>query len=105
MANSIFNDRSGINSYMKLWLRYFLLFIRNIIINNNYKMTKEFSYFKKYLPELEKQYRGEVIAISDKKIIAHGKNMDKVYKDARRVVGDEHFFVTKIPKEKEVLIL
>ena len=68
-------------------------------------MTKEFSYFKKHLPELEKQYRGEVIAISDKRIIAHGKNMEKVYEDARRIVGDEHLFVTEIPKEKEVLIL
>ena len=68
-------------------------------------MTKEFSYFGKHLPELEKQYGGKVIAISDKKVIAHGKNMEKVYEGARRVVGDEHIFVTEIPKEKEVLIL
>jgi hypothetical protein len=68
-------------------------------------MTKEFSYFKEHLPELEKRYRGEVIAISDKKVIAHGKDMEKVCEEARRVVGDEHLFVTEIPKEKEVLIL
>ena len=68
-------------------------------------MTEEFSYFKKHLPELEKQYRGEVIAICDKKVIAHGRNMEKVYEDARKIVGDEHLFVTVIPREKGVLIL
>ena len=68
-------------------------------------MTKEFSYFKEHLPELEKRYSGEVIAISDKKVIAHGKNMEKVYEDARKIVGDERIFLTEIPKENEILIL
>ncbi|PKP56440.1 MAG: hypothetical protein CVT89_06220 [Candidatus Altiarchaeales archaeon HGW-Altiarchaeales-2] len=68
-------------------------------------MTEEFLYFKRHLSELEKRYGGEVIAISDKKVIAHGKDMNKVYEDARTIVGNKHIFVTEIPKEKELLIL
>ncbi|PKP60702.1 MAG: hypothetical protein CVT88_02380 [Candidatus Altiarchaeales archaeon HGW-Altiarchaeales-1] len=63
-------------------------------------MTEEFLYFKRHLSELEKRYGGEVIAISDKKVIAHGKDMNKVYEDARTIVGNKHIFVTEIPKEK-----
>lgn len=68
-------------------------------------MTEEFSYFKEHLPELEKKYGGEVIAIYDKKVIAHGRNMEKVYEDARKIAGDEHLFVTVIPEEKEHLTM
>jgi len=62
-------------------------------------MTEEFLYFKKHLSELEKLYGGEVIAISDKKVIAHGKDMKKVYEYARTIVGNTHIFVTEISRK------
>jgi len=34
-----------------------------------------------------------VTAISDKKVMSHGENMEKFYEDARKIVRDNHLFV------------
>lgn len=49
-------------------------------------------------------FKGEWIAIVEKKIVAHGKDAEKVYKEARRKYLRGHISLAKVPDE-QVLVL
>ena len=49
-------------------------------------------------------YKGEWIAIADKKIVAHGKDAQKVYKGAAKKLPRARISLAKVPKE-ELLVL
>lgn len=49
-------------------------------------------------------YKGEWIAIARKKIIAHGKDAEKVYKRAHKRFKNEEISLAKVP-EQQTLIL
>lgn len=49
-------------------------------------------------------YKGEWIAIDKKKIVAHGKDAESVYKKAQKISKTGKFSLAKIPEE-QVLVL
>jgi len=53
-------------------------------------------------PNLRDKYRGEYIAVSGKRIIAHGKILKDVMEEARKIDPDP--LISKIPTQ-EILIV
>lgn len=49
-------------------------------------------------------YKGEWIAIAQKKIIAHGKDAQKVYKQANRKFKNEEISLAKVPEEQTLIL-
>lgn len=49
-------------------------------------------------------YKGEWIAIARKKIVAHGNDAEKVYKQAKKKYKGEDISLAKIP-EDQILVL
>lgn len=49
-------------------------------------------------------YKGEWIAISGKKIVSHGKDAQKVYKDAKQKSKTFNISLAKIPKEDTLVL-
>lgn len=49
-------------------------------------------------------YKGEWIAIARKKIIAHGKDAEKVYKQANRKFKNEEISLAKVPEEQTLIL-
>lgn len=49
-------------------------------------------------PEIDQQYRGEYIAISGQRVIAHGKNLKEVMSEAQKT--DPNPLISKIPSEE-----
>lgn len=49
-------------------------------------------------------YKGEWIAIARKKIIAHGKDAEKVYKQANRKFRNEEISLAKVPEEQTLIL-
>lgn len=64
------------------------------------KSSRNYDYFIKTDTSA---YKGEWVAISAKKIVAHGANAQKVYAKARKITKGK-FSLAKVPKE-EVLVL
>ena len=50
------------------------------------------------------KYTGEWIAIAGKKVVAHGKNADTVYKSALKKVPSQHISLAKAP-DQQMLVL
>lgn len=53
-------------------------------------------------PEIQEKYRGEYIAVSGKKVIAHGKHLREVMKRAKKTDPDP--LICKVPTQ-EILIV
>jgi len=53
-------------------------------------------------PEIRGKHRGEYIAISGKRVIAHGKHLRDVMKQARKIDPDP--LICKVPRQ-EILIV
>lgn len=49
-------------------------------------------------------YKGEWIAIARKKIIAHGKDAEKVYNRANRKFKNEEISLAKVPEEQTLIL-
>lgn len=49
-------------------------------------------------------YKGEWIAIAQKKIIAHGKDAQKVYKKANKKFKNEEISLAKVPEEQTLIL-
>lgn len=49
-------------------------------------------------------YKGEWIAISGKKVVSHGQDAQKVFKEAQRKIGKNPISLAKVP-DKEMMIL
>ena len=50
-------------------------------------------------------YKGEWVAISDKKIVAHGKDAQKVYRDATKKAGKKAVSLAKAPEGQMLVYL
>lgn len=49
-------------------------------------------------------YKGEWIAIAKKKIIAHGKDAERVYKQANKKFKNEEISLAKVPEEQTLIL-
>lgn len=68
---------------------------------NNPKKSSNYDYFLKMDTA---PYRGQWMAIADKKVVAHGKNADEVYKDAQKKSGDKNISLAKAPNEQMLVL-
>ena len=63
-------------------------------------MHKNYQFFMK--SEVDR-YIGEWIAISNQKIVSHGKDVKKVFKDAKQKCPNQRPLLTRVP-DKETMI-
>lgn len=49
-------------------------------------------------------YKGEWIAIARKKIVAHGKDAEKVYKQAQKKHPSDNISLAKVPNEQMLIL-
>lgn len=49
-------------------------------------------------------YQGEWIAIAKKRIVAHGKDAEEVYKKATKKFKNEEVSLAKVPKEQTLIL-
>ena len=61
----------------------------------------ESSWFAEH-PEIREQYRGEYVAVSGKRVIAHGKHLRDVMNQAREVDPDP--LICKVPTQETVIV-
>lgn len=71
-------------------------------MNKTKTTTKEFDFFLK--ANLEK-YKGEYVAIVEKKIAAHGKNAKEVWQKARKKFPKTLPTIAKIPQEEALILI
>ena len=58
-----------------------------------------------YLLKLDTtRYQGEWIAVADQKVVAHGKEADKVYKKAKLKYKPSSISLTKAPSEQMLVL-
>ena len=50
------------------------------------------------------RYQGEWIAIAKEKIVAHGKDAEKVYKNAQKKVKGKDISLAKVPEEQMLVL-
>ncbi len=67
-------------------------------------MKDALEYFRINLVDMIIKYEGEYVAIIEDKIIAHGKDAKKVYKEAKDKFPKKLIFLGQVPR-KEALIL
>lgn len=67
-------------------------------------MKDALEYFRANLAEMISKYEGEYVAIIEDKIIAHGKDVKKVYQEAKAKFPNNVVFLGQVPR-KEALIL
>jgi len=65
------------------------------------KTTPNYNYFIKADTSA---YKGEWIAISKNKIIAHGKDADRVYKNALKKAPAKNISLAKAPEEQMLVL-
>ncbi|MBU4445824.1 hypothetical protein KJ656_12195 [bacterium] len=67
-------------------------------------MKDALEYFRANLVNMIAKYEGEYVAIIEDKIIAHGKDVKKVYQEAKDKFPKKIVFLGQVPR-KEALIL
>jgi hypothetical protein len=67
-------------------------------------MKDALEYFRANLAEMIAKYEGEYVAIIENKIIAHGKDVKKVYQEAKSKFPKNIVFLGQVPR-KEAPIL
>lgn len=65
-------------------------------------IPKEYNWLLMH-PEVENQYAGEYIAIIGESIVAHGKDFQKVLKEAEKY-GKEPFIHKTFSSDKELIV-
>lgn len=68
------------------------------------KSRKQLSNYEYFLRVDTSPYKGEWVAITGSKVVAHGKNAQVVYKKAKKKTPYEEVSLAKVPSE-QVLIL
>ncbi len=63
--------------------------------------SKNYNYF---IRTDTSSYKGEWLAISGNKIVAHGKDAEKVYKDASKKSRDKPISLAKAPDEQMLVL-
>mgnify|MGYP001123465886 CR=1 FL=1 len=63
-------------------------------------ISKEFwddvKWEEEHYADLQRQYKGNWVAIAGKRVIAYGKYLDKVEEEARRITGRKEVYTTYI---------
>lgn len=67
----------------------------------NQQKTTNYDYFIKTNTA---DFKGQWVAIADKKIVAHGKDAEKVYKEAKRKQKTSKVSLAKIPDEQMMVL-
>ncbi len=65
--------------------------------------TREFNWITKRYPELQSKYPNQYVAVKNGKIIAHGRDLRRVYYKAKREAGKD--FVTEYILSGEPFVL
>ncbi len=65
------------------------------------RVTSNYDYFIKLDT---KPYKGEWVAIANKKVVSHGKNAQEVYKKAKQKAKTASISLAKVPEE-QILVL
>ena len=65
------------------------------------KLTANYDFFVKTDTS---KYTGEWIAIAGKKIVAHGKDAEKVYKSAKKKAPGKNISLAKAPDEQMLVL-
>lgn len=68
------------------------------------KSTKKMSNYDYFLKVDTSPYKGEWVAIAKSKVVAHGKDAQKVYNQAKKKTPKEDVSLAKVPSE-QVLVL
>jgi hypothetical protein len=66
-------------------------------------MPTQESNYEYYLSTDLSSYIGEWIAIYDNKIVAHGKDVRIVAKEAQAICGNRKFLLSKVPSEETMI--
>ena len=69
---------------------------------DRYIMSQEFDFYS--LTDMS-NHAGEWVAILGREIIASGKDLKEVYKEAKKKAGNREPMFARVPKEQETLIL
>ena len=69
-----------------------------------YVRQKTSSNYDFYIHANTSAYKGEWVAIAKNKIVAHGKDAEKVYREANKKFKNEEISLAKVPEE-QVLVL
>lgn len=67
-------------------------------------MKDALKYFRAHLADMIAKYEGEYVAIIEDKIISHGKDVKKVYREAKERFPKKVVFLGQVPR-KGALIL
>ncbi len=67
-------------------------------------MKDALEYFRTNLVDMITKYEGEYVAIIEDKIISHGKDVKKVYHEAKDKFPEKVIFLGQVPR-KEAMIL
>jgi len=68
----------------------------------NYMNPKEYTWFLSH-PEIETEYAGEYIAISNERIVAHGKDFKTVLREAEN--QGVHPYIHKVSDKEKALVV
>lgn len=66
--------------------------------------TKKPSNYDVFIKTNTAQYKGEWIAIAQGKVVAHGKDAEKVYNSAVKKVGRDIVSLAKAPDEQMIVL-
>lgn len=65
---------------------------------------KTYSNYDFFIKANTSPYKGEWVAISGKKIVSHGKDAQKVYKQAKQKSKTSDISLAKIPEENTLIL-
>lgn len=71
------------------------------VMNKKMQTSANYQYFIKVDT---RRFKGEWIAIADKKIVAHGKDAEEVYKTAQKKVKTRNISLAKVPQEQMLVL-
>lgn len=68
------------------------------------KLKKHPSNYEYFIKADTSPYKGEWVAIAKEKIVAHGKDAEKVYKQANKRYKNDDISLAKIPEEQTLIL-
>lgn len=68
------------------------------------RIKKAKSNYEYFVSKNTSGYRGEWVAISDSKIVAHGRSAQAVYKRAKKLKLSQAISLAKVPKEQLMIL-
>ncbi len=65
---------------------------------------KKLSNYEYFIKADTSPYRGEWVVIAKQKIVGHGKDAEKVYKQANKKYKNEEISLAKVPEEQTLIL-